>query len=89
MRGATPEEFASAVHAHILKQLKKMGGWSYGVVQTVDGTVPPTLTITLRGSSRNVPGVRYGESYAPIGGDTVCVLIGAQGDLFVIDGAAE
>jgi len=46
-----------------------------GVVASIQNTAsPPTLTITLSGSTTSIPGVRYVDSYAPVVGDTVDVL---------------
>jgi hypothetical protein len=46
-----------------------------GTVASIQSTAtPPTLTITLSGSTTEIPGVRYVDSYAPVAGDTVDVL---------------
>lgn len=46
-----------------------------GTVVSIQSTgTPPTLTITLSGSTTEIPGVRYIDSYAPVAGDTVDVL---------------
>lgn len=46
-----------------------------GSVVSIQNTAsPPTLTITLSGSTTQIPGVRYVDSYAPVAGDTVDVL---------------
>jgi hypothetical protein len=56
-----------------------------GVVQSVDGNLPwRSLTITLGGSSVPIPGVRYLESYAPSGQDTVDILKIGEYDYLVI-----
>jgi hypothetical protein len=83
VRGATPEELALAIHEHALRQLRKGSHLTWGMVQSVDGTVPPTLTITLRASTTQIPGVTYLESYTPSGNDKVAIL-DRNGDLLVL-----
>lgn len=41
------------------------GTYHWGVVQSVDGTTPATLTITLDGDDTPIPQVRFASSYVP------------------------
>lgn len=46
-----------------------------GTVASIEsGGTPPTVTVTLSGSTTTIPGVRYLDSYAPVVGDTVIFL---------------
>lgn len=60
---------------------QSMGGnpglWHWGVVQSVDGGTPQTLTVTIDGDTDDpASGVRYLNSYVPTptGFDTVLIL---------------
>lgn len=57
-----------------------------GVVVSVEAGPPKSVTVTV-GGSVEVPGVRYGRSYAPVPGDTVWLV--QQGPaLWVVDALA-
>lgn len=88
-RGVTAEELAKEIHRHVLKHIKRKGSYKTGTVVSVDGTVPPTLTVLFPGSATPVAGITYGESYSPVGNDTVVMLPGDHGDWFVVDGFAS
>lgn len=45
-----------------------------GYVVTVDGTSPPSCTVTIGASQMPVPGVRLLDSYTPSGGDEVKII---------------
>lgn len=89
MKGATAEELAKEIHRHIVKHVKRQGVYKTATVVSVDGTVPPSLTIMFAGSSTPVSGIIYGESYEPVGNDTVVLLRGDHGDWYVSDGFAS
>lgn len=43
----------------------------WAVVEDIDAGPPATVTITVGGSTTEIPGVRYAASYAPTVGDVV------------------
>lgn len=57
-------------------------GLMRGVVQSIQAGPPPTLTLTLAGSTKNVSGIRFMADYLPTVGDTVVISM-SGGDLFV------
>lgn len=55
-----------------------------GTVASIESTgTPPTVTVTLSGSTTTIPGVRYLDSYAPVVGDTV-VFLKQTSDVLII-----
>lgn len=74
---------AKAPVAGLARGVQPMGG-SWGVISSIQTGPPPSLTLTLAGSSTTIAGVRYLQTYRPVVGDTV--LISAMGhDLVVVD----
>jgi hypothetical protein len=87
-RGATAEHLAEAIHEHAKKLDRRGPGFIFGTVVSVQATVPPTLTITVAGSTVQVPGIPYCESYSPSGMDQVLIALLGNGDMVVIDALA-
>jgi hypothetical protein len=83
----TPEDAAKAVHAHAVRQVRRAGGWTTGTLVASSAGPPPTVSITLAGSSTQIDGVAYSDQFKPASysfSPTVVVLVGAHGDLFVV-----
>lgn len=90
-RGSTAEDVAHAVHAHAVKQVRRAGGWTTGLVVAFAGTAPPTVSVTLAGSSTQIDGVAYSDQFNPAAYSsfpTVVILVGKHGDLFVVAAVA-
>lgn len=45
-----------------------------GVIVSIQGTTPPTVTVYLSGDTTEVPGIRFVRSYRPVVSDTVLML---------------
>lgn len=45
-----------------------------GVVASIQGTTPPTVTVYLSGDTTEIPGIRFMRSYRPVVADTVLLL---------------
>jgi hypothetical protein len=91
MRGATAQELAKAVHAHAIKQVRRSGGTVIGFMVDDDPTAPPTVSVTLRGSSEQIDGVRYVDTFIPTnysGIPKVVIQVTGDGDLLVIGALA-
>ena len=83
-RGVTAEALAKEIHRHLLKHAARLPKFAMGSVVSVNGTVPPTLTVMFAGSATPVPGISYDESYSPSGGDPIVMLQGDHGDWYVV-----
>lgn len=90
---AAQAEAVRALATEINKKLLKEADYATvrkGDVVSIQGTAtPPTLTITLSGSTTEIPGVRYIDSYAPVAGDTVDLLYQESGILVIGQVAAQ
>lgn len=84
MKGVTAEQLAKEIHRHVLKHAARLPQYRMGSVVSVNGTVPPTLTVLFPGSVTPVPGITFDESYTPSGGDTIVMLKGDHGDWYVV-----
>lgn len=88
----TPEELAKEIHAHAVRQLRKKGGLSKGFMVAFTGTVPPTCSVTLRGSSEQVDGVRYVDTFNPsqyASFPEVIIGLSGDGDIWVFGALAS
>lgn len=59
-------------------------GGLYGVVKSIQAGTPPTVTVTLAGSTTQVAGVKFFRSYEPIVNDTV--FLGQRGSDYIVLG---
>lgn len=87
-RGATAADLAKEIHAHAVKQIRRKGGTTLGTLINYSGT---TVTITLKGSSTDIPGVRYQDTFIPSSYSsqpTVIVTVTGDGDIYVLGALA-